>query len=273
MRTPRNRIFERTRAGQVALGVNVQTSSADIVEMAGLAGYDYVMLDWEHGSYGFDTLVGLIRAAEAAEVTPIVRIPHGEAHTVCRVLDAGAMGIVAPQIGSVAQAREVMQAARYRTASMPLGERGACPSTRTAGHLCDDWNGFAEQSNDLVYLALGFETEPAIALFDEMADAGRVDGVFIGAFDLAQSMGLSGQMYHPRVMAALQPLMDRARARGIPLHATLVSADPAAAQADIAQWTSQGAGLVNVVSDRRVVYQGLKGRLDAVRGGGPKAAS
>jgi 4-hydroxy-2-oxoheptanedioate aldolase len=265
VRTKSNRIFERCRAGKVALGVNVQTASAEVVEMAGAAGYDYVMLDWEHGSYGFDTLVSLIRASEAAGITPVVRIPHSDATTVCRVLDAGALGIIAPQISSVAQAREVMRAARYRTADTPEGERGACPSTRAAGHLCADWPGFVKESNDQVFLALGFESVEAIRQFPEIADAGRMDAVFIGAFDLAQSMGLSGQMYHPDVMAALQPLMDQARARRIPLFATLVSGNPEAASADIAQWIKAGAGIVNVVSDRRAIFQGLKGRLDATR--------
>lgn len=265
MRNMKNRIFERNRAGDVAYGVNVQTASAEVVEMAGLAGYDYVMLDWEHGSYGFDTLVSLIRAAEATGITPIVRIPHSDATTVCRVLDAGALGIVAPQISSVEQAREVMRAARYRAADMPDGERGACPSTRASGHLCADWPAFVRRSNEEVFLALGFESEQAVRAFPEIAAAGRMDAVFIGAFDLAQSMGRPGQMYHPEVMDVLHPLMEQARERRIPSFATLVSGSPEAARTDLAPWIEAGARIVNVVSDRRAIFQGLGGRLDALR--------
>jgi 4-hydroxy-2-oxoheptanedioate aldolase len=265
MKQLKNRIFERIRSGNHALGVNVQTASEEAVEIAGRAGYDYVMLDWEHGSYGFDRLVSLIRAAEAVDISSVVRIPHGDAVTVCRVLDAGAHGIVVPQISSVEQAREVMAAARFQSNTHEEGRRGACPSTRAAGHLCRDWTGFVTHANQDVFLALGFETVDAISMFDEMADAGRMDAVFIGAFDLAQSMGLNGQMHHPDVMAALEPLLQKAKARHIPIFATLVSADAEAARKDASAWVERGAGLINVVSDRRALYQGLSNRLDAIR--------
>jgi 4-hydroxy-2-oxoheptanedioate aldolase len=243
----------------------VQTASEEAVEIAGRAGYDYVMLDWEHGSYGFDKLVSLIRAAEAYDISAIVRIPHGDAVTVHRVLDAGAHGIVVPQISSVAQAREVMQAARFQSEAFPEGCRGACPSTRATRHLCDDWRAFVEQSNAQIFIALGFETLDAIAQFEQIADAGRMDAVFIGAFDLAQSMGLHGQMHHPDVLRALEPLLEGARSRDIPVFATLTSSDAEAVRTDIAAWRNRGARIVNVVSDRRALYQAIQSRLDAGR--------
>jgi 4-hydroxy-2-oxoheptanedioate aldolase len=266
MKQIKNRIFEQLRNKRPAVGVNVQTASEEVVEMAGLAGYDYVMLDWEHGSYGFDKLVTLIRAAEAVSVSPIVRIPHADGVTVCRVLDAGAHGIVAPQINSVAQASEVMRAARFQSVSYPHGCRGACPSTRAAGHLCHDWGAYVEKSNDEIFVALGFETQESITLFGEMVDMGRMDAAFIGAFDLAQSMGLNGQMTHPDVMTALKPLISGAKQRNIPIFATLISGDPVGARKDFDAWVERGAQIVNVVSDRRAVFQGVKGRLDAIRG-------
>lgn len=260
-----NRIFDRIRNGKVALGINVQTSSAEIVEMAGLVGYDYVMLDWEHGSYGFDTLVSLIRAAECVGVTPIVRIPGSDEATVCRVLDAGAMGIVAPQISSLDDARKVIQAVRYKTSKGDNGTRGACPSTRSSGHLCNDWETFVQKANDQIFLALGIESLEAIQLFGEMADIGRIDSVFIGAFDLAQSMGLSGQMHHKNVVKVLEPLVQEAIRREIAIFATLTSGNDSDANKDIENWINRGASIINVVSDRRAMVQALNGRLHAVQ--------
>lgn len=265
MTRPRtNQILQRVRNGQVAVGINIQTSSPEMVEMVGFSQYDYAMLDWEHGSYGTDTLVQLIRASEAVGLTAIVRIPDTDPITVMRVLDAGASGLVAPQVSTVAQAEQVLRAARYFDGSN-IGNRGACPSGRATGHLVPNWKEFTARSNREVFVALGFECVESIDNFDAMADIGGMDAVFLGAFDLAQSMGYAGEMYHPEVMKQLERLMDKARARRIPVFGTLVSGSPEEARKDMEKWIGYGAQIMNVMSDRRLAMLGLKARLDAVR--------
>jgi 4-hydroxy-2-oxoheptanedioate aldolase len=265
MKPPRNRIHECLRSGAVAYGVNVQTSSPEIVEMVGHAGFDYAMLDWEHGSYGFDTLVELIRAAQAVDLTPIVRIPDNTPSTVCRVLDAGALGIVAPQVETAQEAIAVARAARYLETDHPFGQRGACPSTRATGHLATNWVEFSRTSNREVFVAIGFESEASIDNFHAIASAPGIDAVFIGAFDLAQAMRCPGQMQHPRVMEKLQGLLAGARELQLPVFATLTSASSHEAQADSQKWIGLGARVINTVSDRRLVSLGLRERIAALR--------
>ncbi|MGI4816190.1 MAG: HpcH/HpaI aldolase family protein [Janthinobacterium lividum] len=258
-----NRIKQCLREGRLATGVNVQFASPEVVEVVGASGYDFAMIDWEHGSFSFDVVVQMIRAAEAVDITPIVRIPGCDAVTIKRVLDAGAMGVVVPQIENRAQAEEAARGARYFDGSNE-GARGACPSTRATRHLAEDWQAFARHSNEEIFLALAIECEEGLRNFEEIAAVPGLDAVFLGIFDLAQAMGFHGDMKHPQVLQALQPLLAHSRARGLPIHATLVSADGDAAAKDTAYWVDAGASIINCVSDRRVLSIGLRERREAV---------
>ena len=91
-----NRLKEARAQGREVTGVYVQSTSEDSVEIAAIAGYDYVILDSQHGASGFDALVRQILAAEAAGITPLVRVPSHEPTHIMRLLDVGAMGIIVP---------------------------------------------------------------------------------------------------------------------------------------------------------------------------------
>lgn len=109
-----NKILQRLRAGEISRGVNIQSNGPEIVEMVGHAGFDHVMIDWEHGSFGTVSVVSMIRAAQYAQVTPIVRVPSNDEVWIKRVLDAGALGVVVPHISTKAQALRAVGSARDR---------------------------------------------------------------------------------------------------------------------------------------------------------------
>jgi hypothetical protein len=99
--------------GKTAVGIGVQTNSPDMVEMAAAANFDFVYLDFKHGSFGFDSAIHLIRAAEASGITPLVRVrDHTPSFIIC-VRDAGAMVVIVPNVKSVAEAQSVVSAAKY----------------------------------------------------------------------------------------------------------------------------------------------------------------
>lgn len=264
MRPRTNRLKQKLRTGGIATGVNVQTASAEIVEMVGAAGYDYAMLDWEHGSYGFDSLVQLIRAADAFDLTSIVRVPDANPTNIMRVLDAGALGVVIPQVVDAAEANAAVRAARYND-GQGGGNRGTCPSVRGAGHMARNWREFMAHSNEEVFVALGFECDEALDNFDALAAIPGVDAIFIGAFDWAQSIGCFGEMYHPDNMLRIEKLCSLSAGRSLPIFATLVSGSAQEVQRDMAMWKGFGARIVNTISDRRIVTLGLAERLHAVQ--------
>lgn len=258
-----NRILQALKQGRVSLGVNVQTNSPEIVEMVGLSGYDHVMIDWEHGSFGTDSVVSMIRAAEVTGVTPIVRIPSNSEVWIKRVLDAGALGVVVPHVSTKEKAEAAVQAARYR--SQRGGSRGACPSVRAAGHLSSNWREFSEWSNENIFVALAIESPLGVANVEEILSVPGLDALFLGTFDLAHDMGYFGDNSAAEVDQQIQRLIGVSKSAGIPLHATLYrGTTPEETHAELERWKGAGAGVVNAVSDRRLVMESLRSKHEVL---------
>jgi len=260
-----NRIWTAVRADEVALGINVQTGSPEVVEMVGAQGYEWVLIDCEHGAFGLDGAVPLIRAAEASGVTPIVRVPDAKPSFVMRVLDAGAMGVVIPRVETALQAKAAVSAARYPVDANG-GERGACPNTRATWHLPDDWDAFARWSNDNVFVMILVETCKGLDNIEAILDVEGIDALGSGSFDLAQAIGHPGQPNHPEVQALVTRLMACARRRGILPTTTLFSADPATARAEYDALHGQGYRVLSAGSDRRMMSLALRDKIRMARG-------
>src|SRR6185369_12607097 len=119
----------KLKAGQPVFGVQVDTDWPELVEVLGHLGYDWVFLDAEHGPLSEAAVVGLVRAAESAGITPVVRVPRNEPETILRYLETGVAGIVVPQVNSGDEARRIVQAVKYP----PVGARGIGAS-RASGY-------------------------------------------------------------------------------------------------------------------------------------------
>src|SRR5258705_1322480 len=148
--------------------------SADMVEMAAAANFDFVYLDLEHGSFGFDSAIHLIRAAEASGITPLVRVPDHTPSLIMRVLDAGAMGVIVPNVKSAAEAQSVVSAAKY-TWNANGGSRGACPGTRATWHQVRDWQEFSILSNKEAWVWMHLESPEALHTVDEIGKMPTID--------------------------------------------------------------------------------------------------
>lgn len=125
------------------MGTWAQMASPEFVELVGHVGFDFVIIDLEHGSFGIETAVNMIRAAEAANTAPIVRVASGSEWEILKVLDAGALGILVPGVSTAEQAKQVVRAAKYG----PTGIRGACPATRATGHGAWAWSEYLRWAN------------------------------------------------------------------------------------------------------------------------------
>lgn len=256
--TQENNIYKAMKDDRIALGVNVQTNNPELVEMAGQAGYDYIMIDWEHGSFGTDSVVQMIRAAQVTGTTPIVRTPSADSVWIQRVLDAGAQGVVVPHVNTAHQAAQIAQACRYGTSG---NGRGACPSVRAAGHLTRDWKSFSLWSDDNIFVAIAIESREGIQNLEEIIQVPGIDALFLGTFDLAQEMGYFGDNNAAAVREAIDELIACASKANMPLFATLYRGQTdEEVRAELEQWRSLGARIVNVVSDRRLISTGLQER-------------
>lgn len=175
-----------------------------LVEMAAFAGFDFVVIDNEHGMASFETTEHLLRAARASGILPIVRCFEAD---ISRVLDAGASGIKVPMVQTPEQAERIAQMMRYPRPPDQLGlsgRRGSAFSTRAAGYGVFGGPGHTDRSNQHLALIAMVETPQAVDAAAEIASVEGVDAVFIGPNDLAHSMGHENRFQDAPVQRAIE---------------------------------------------------------------------
>lgn len=269
-----NRVKEALTRGEPALGVAIQMNSPEAVEAAGASGFDFVYIDCEHGSFYIETVTHMLRAAEAVGVTAIVRVPSHDPNFIMHVLDAGAMGVIVPNVSTADEAQSVIAAAKYRQGDNG-GRRGACPGTRATWHQTTEWVEFVQWSNENTMVWLLIETAEGVANFDAIAAVPGAYAAMLGPFDLAHDIGLPGQPRHPTIHGKYQALMRAARERGLEVVASLFSADPAEMAQEKDRWIESGARILVAGGDRRMLRRAMDERRQALRNqiaSGPKPA-
>jgi 4-hydroxy-2-oxoheptanedioate aldolase len=244
---------------RVALGTWVQMASPEVVEVVGYQGYDFVIIDMEHGQFGFDTVPSMIRAAEATGVTSVVRVSNNESSTILKVLDAGAMGVLVPGISNREQAESAVKAAKY---GPDFGIRGACPWTRATQYNVSDWNAHAAWSNEQTMVWLLVEGKEGVENFDEILTVPHIDALVMGPFDLAQSLGIPGQLDHPMLIKTLEEMVAKANKKGVSMVAVMLSEyDGDQIQAAVEKWNNLGCKIMTVGGDRALLSVGFQGFL------------
>lgn len=206
-----NRTKHLLKAGKSACGSWVSLASPVAADVMGHAGFDWLLIDMEHGSGDMQTLfVQVLAITSAGNSTPIVRVQWNDPVVIKRVLDAGAEGVMVPGIRTAEEARRAVAATLYP----PHGIRSvAAPRTSRYG---TDPN-FLREANLHVGLFLQIETASAVENIDEILDVAGIDVVFIGPNDLAADLGYLGQTDHPVVQEAIAKIEKAANRRGLAL--------------------------------------------------------
>jgi 4-hydroxy-2-oxoheptanedioate aldolase len=202
------RLPELLRGSRPLLGMFVGIPVPALVEMCGHAGFDFVIVDNEHGPAGIESTEHMLRAARGAGIIPVVRTLEAD---ILRILDIGASAIQVPQVNTAEQARRIVAAAKYP----PVGRRGAAFSTRAAGYGFFAGEAHITASNEGTSVIVMAETRTAIENIDEIVAVPGVDAVFFGPNDLSFSLGYPGQMQHPEVVRAIEHGVARVLAAGV----------------------------------------------------------
>ena len=202
-----NKLKEKLANGQRVTVIAPFGSSAGFVELLGHMGFDGVFLDGEHGPPGWEEIEQMVRAAEVAGYTSIVRVERNDAATITRALDRGAGGVQVPHINTAAEALAAVQHAKYA----PIGHRGWSGGRAAFGV---DPSTFAAHANEHTLVAVMLEEVEALDNLDEILRVEHIDVFFVAPGDLAQSMGLPGQTGHTRVQAAMDQALRQIRAAG-----------------------------------------------------------
>lgn len=197
-----NRAKRKLKAGQPAYGILSTSADPQLAELFGLAGFDYYMLDAEHGLMDAAQVVDVIRACERVNMTPMVRIGSKDPKVVLQYLDAGMMGVMMPGLETSAEIRMLIDAVKYP----PLGKRGM-GLTRASGYIAvgKEAQAFINFSNEQIMVIPQFEDAALLDCFEEMISQPGVDAVVIGPRDLSLNMGFPDGPNHPEV----QEMIDR----------------------------------------------------------------
>lgn len=205
-----NRLRNKLRNKEITLGPFCKLNDPAIFEIAGLAGFDYAIIDMEHGPVSYENAQNLIRACELAGISPVVRVPKNEEHYILRALDIGAHGVQVPEINTRKQAEKLAEASRY----YPEGKRGVCRFVRAAEYSRMPKADYFKHANENVVVIAHLEGEEGLNNLDEILRVEGIDVLFIGPYDLSQSLGIPGQVNHPLLVEKMTAIVDKARAKG-----------------------------------------------------------
>jgi 4-hydroxy-2-oxoheptanedioate aldolase len=190
-----NKILARMREGRPATGCQLAFPSAVLVELMGMAGLDFLMIDGEHGTFSWEDIDDLCRVAELAGLTTIARVPNIEASTILRYIDRGVQGILGPGVDTREDAQALADACLYA----PEGKRGLGGAPRASGYASIASREYIEQSNEEMFVAAFLEHEEAVENLDEILEVDGIDAYYVGPQDMSVSLGLIGEPHHPRV--------------------------------------------------------------------------
>ncbi len=210
----KNRVLEKFRAGEKSLGTFTHLLSAPAIEALAYTGLDYVIIDMEHSPIAAEHAAELAGVASGAGIAPFVRVDAIARSPVLKMLDAGAAGLIVPGVETVAEAKKLVEFAKFA----PLGNRGYCPSRDGGWGMAECYaggmGGYMAEANRDTLLVPQCETAGCLEHIDEICALDGVDGVFIGPFDLSIALGIPGDFANERHINAVAHVLDVCRRHG-----------------------------------------------------------
>lgn len=254
-----NNVRARIAAGEVAVSMIVRlVQSIEIANIAKACGFDSLYVDLEHCSFSLETTSQICMAAMEAGVTPFVRVPSYEPEFVSRVLDGGALGVIAPHVSGRADAERVVRNARFPA----LGNRSVSIGTPHLRFRNWPMAEAREIMNRETTVVAMIETPDALAKADEIAGTEGVDIVMIGTNDLCAEYGIDGQFEHQKVSDAYARVIDACRKHGKATGIGGLASRPKL----IEQFVGMGAQYVSSGADLSFVLASGTARCKEVRG-------
>lgn len=209
-----NQVKAKLKRGEVALGSFLYIPSAKLAELVALSGFDFMVIDQEHGPITIESAEPMVLACELAGCTPMVRVPYLQSHAILQALDIGAMGIHVPNISRVEDARTAASMAKYA----PLGSRGLAAVRAARYGLREKLSDYCRTANEEVLVVIHIEDLEAIRNLDELLSVEGVDVYYLGPTDLSNSMGRPGVLdseVHKVVDEAIAKIVKAGKVAGM----------------------------------------------------------
>ena len=232
-------MLKQKMAEGVVKGLFVLDNSPASVEALGYAGFDFVVIDTEHGPNDIAAVEHMVRAAEIGGLASIVRVTKNDPANILRALDVGAGGVLVPQVNSGEAARQAVRAAKYG----PEGDRGLAGIVRAARYGFRPLSEYLAEANARTVVFVQVEDIKAVAALDEILAIDGLDGIFVGPADLSQSMGITGQFNNPEFNKVIEDVIARTVAAGKIAGIFALSAE------DAKHWAAKGARFIAIGSN------------------------
>lgn len=245
-------------------GTWAELASGEAAEMLGFAGFDFAIVDMEHGSIGIETAEAMMRGLDAAGAVPLVRVARNDRAEITKVLDAGAAAVVVPGISSVDEAKAAIAATRWA----PHGTRGANPCVRSARQMTWDWLAYRRQREAETGAIIMVESRAGVEAIEAIVHLPGIMGLAIGPFDLSVSLGHNGQHQHAEVQAAIARMIATAVAAKVPVMLPLFSVEPQETARQMHAWSAQGVRLFTVGTDKILFMDACRRQLAALKASG-----
>ncbi len=240
------------QAGKPLIGTLLTVDSTEVAEALALAGFDWIFIDLEHGSLSIHDAQRAVQAI-ANRCHTLVRVPDGTQENIKRVLDMGCSGIIVPMVNTEAYARRIAALSKYP----PLGERSVGIG-RAHGYGLR-FTEYIEVANEQTTVVVQVEHREAVANVDQILAVPGIDALFVGPYDLSNSMGLVGQVNHPDVRDAIDKVRAACARTNLPMGIFCSNTEQARAE------IKAGVRLVAVGADISLMTDSAKLLLEAVR--------
>ncbi len=224
-----NALKAKLKAGEAVYGVFAPNCDPSLAEVIGHLGFDYCMMDFEHGAGGPMEAENIVRACETVDLTPLARVRSINSKLILQFLDTGVMGIMMPGITEADEVKRLVEAVKYP----PLGKRGIAP-VRANDYLLGPMSqaDYVPFANEQTIVLPQIELMEAVKNLDKLVQVEGVDGFFVGPRDLSMSMGFFDGPNHGEVMAVINDVFDTVRGAGLMVGITAATGEDARALAE-----------------------------------------
>ena len=195
----------KLKAGALAIGTMIsEIRNPNLVYMLAQCGFDFFIIDNEHGSYSPETVSDMIAASRGAGISVVVRIPEIRRETILKPLDCGATGLLVPLVNTADQAEEIIAHAKYP----PMGNRGVALSRPHSLYTRPEAPSYLSRANESTFIAVQAESPKAIENLENIASIPGIDAIFVGPSDLSVGLGIPGQVTHPKEVEAIERVLE-----------------------------------------------------------------
>lgn len=251
-----NRVKIAIKNNKAVFGPIIQTiNSSTLIPLLNVAGFDFIYLDMEHGPFSMAQIGDMCMLARAFGIVPIVRPPSHRRDHLTRPLDAGAMGLLVPQVNNVVEAHAIVNCVKYH----PMGERGFSSRGAHTGYQSMDVSEMISKANQDILIGIMIESVKGVENIEDIIAVEGIDLIVIGRGDLSQDLGLPGELDSELVRDSVDRVLDVCNKRSMPVG--IICFDTPSAQS----WLKRGVQMLNYGSDISMIVDPSRQVLEELR--------